>query len=76
MKRRIAAALLWFYVGWLAWSIIAWVTALPEVGGPILGTVLAALFAGDPMGRIWGGSRARPVASGATPATTPAAEPA
>lgn len=69
MKKRIAAAVLWFYAGWMAWSILAFAVGLPEIIGPVAGAVLAAVFAGDPTGRIWGGTRARPVTPAVQPAT-------
>jgi hypothetical protein len=53
MTKRIAAALLWFFAGWYAWAFIATVGDLTPLFGPVLGAVLAAVFAGDPMHRIW-----------------------
>ena len=53
MKKRIAVGLLWFYATWVAWAIVAQFTGLSEVAGPVLGVAAAALFAGDPLRRIW-----------------------
>jgi hypothetical protein len=53
MTKRIAAALLWFFAGWYAWAFIASVGDLTPLFGPVLGTVLASVFAGDPMHTIW-----------------------
>jgi len=53
MAKRILALFLWFYVGWYAGAIIASSLDLTAALGPILGTVAAALIAGDPMHRIW-----------------------
>lgn len=54
MTKRIAAALLWFFAGWYAWGLIAYLGDLTPLFGPVLGTVLASVVAGDPMHRIWG----------------------
>src|SRR5512143_2336014 len=72
MTKRIAAALLWFIAGWYAWNVFAWMAGMPELGGPVVGAALAALFAGDPFGRIWTTTRTRPVAPAATAAPEPA----
>jgi hypothetical protein len=53
MTKRIAAALLWFFAGWSTWAFIANAGDLTPLFGPVLGAVLAAVFAGDPMHRIW-----------------------
>lgn len=53
MTKRIAAALLWFYVGWSSWAFIANAGDLTPFFGPVLGAALAAVLAGDPMHRIW-----------------------
>ena len=53
MVKRIAAGLLWFLAGWYAWAFIASVGDLTPLWGPVLGATLAAMFAGDPMHRIW-----------------------
>jgi len=53
MVKRIASALLWFLVGLYAWAFIAAAGGLPFLFGPVVGTVLAAVVAGDPLHRIW-----------------------
>jgi hypothetical protein len=53
MTKRIVAALLWSFAGWGTWAFIASVGDLTPLFGPVLGAVLAAVFAGDPMHRIW-----------------------
>ena len=49
MMKRIAASVLWFYAGWVAGAMLAFVLGI----SPILGTAAAALIAGDPRGIIW-----------------------
>jgi hypothetical protein len=71
MKKRVAVALLWFYVTWYAWAMVASLTGLTELAGPVLGAALAALIAGDPMHRIWSRGTERP-ASGRTTASATA----
>ncbi len=53
MKKRVFAALIWFYTGWYAGAMIADVVGIAPLLGPILGTAVAALIAGDPRGVIW-----------------------
>jgi hypothetical protein len=53
MKKRVLAALLWFYAMWYAGAMIAQLFGLSPALGPILGTAAAALMAGDPRGFIW-----------------------
>jgi len=53
MTKRIAAAVLWFLAGWYLGSFIAVMTGLSDLLGPLVGMIGAALFAGDPFGRIW-----------------------
>ena len=53
MTKRTASALLWFVAGWYAWATVATVGDLTPVFGPLLGAALAAVFAGDPMHKIW-----------------------
>jgi hypothetical protein len=53
MTKRLAAALLWFITGWYAWALIAATLGLTPLFGPVVGTILAAFIAGDPMHRIW-----------------------
>jgi hypothetical protein len=52
-RKRIAAAVLWFFAGWYAAAFAAFLLGAPDVLGPIVGLALAAIFAGDPLGRIW-----------------------
>ena len=51
MKKRVAAGMLWFYVAWYAWALIANAVGVTDLAGPIIGLVAAALVAGDPLGR-------------------------
>jgi hypothetical protein len=57
MPKRIAAALLWFYSAWTAWSFASWALGLDPLlatlSGPFVGAVAAGLFAGDPRRIIW-----------------------
>ncbi len=53
MKKRVAVALLWFYATWVAWAMVAQLTGLSDLAGPVIGAAAAALFAGDPLRRIW-----------------------
>ena len=73
MKKRLAAALLWFYVTWYAWALVASLMGVTELAGPVLGAALAAFIAGDPMHRIWSQRTERPerseTAGGAVRAT-------
>jgi len=53
MSKRIAAAVLWFAVGWYAGAYLAFYLGIADVIGPILGITAAMLFAGDPLKVIW-----------------------
>jgi len=53
MKKRALAAILWFLAGWYGGALIAMFTGASPYIGPVLGTVAAALVAGDPFGWIW-----------------------
>jgi hypothetical protein len=53
MKKRVLAALLWFYAFWYVGAMIAELAGLSAALGPILGTAAAAIIAGDPRGLIW-----------------------
>jgi hypothetical protein len=66
MKKRITAAILWFYAGWFAGAATAFVLGLTPALGPILGTAAAAIVAGDPRHIIW--SRAATSNRGLEPA--------
>ena len=59
MKKCVIAGLLWFYVTWYAWAVIAYFAGVTDLPGPLLGIVAAALIAGDPLGRVWGGKPLR-----------------
>lgn len=61
MKKRAAAAILWFYTGWFVGAFVAFVTGLPPAAGPILGIAAALVVAGDPRHVIW---VRRPVSNG------------
>lgn len=65
MKKRVLAALLWFYTGWYGGAIVAHFLGISELLGPVLGAAIAAFVAGDPRGIIWGRRDA------ATPAEVP-----
>jgi hypothetical protein len=53
MKKRVLAAVLWFYAAWYCWAIVANALGVTDLFGPVLGAALAAFFAGDPLHRIW-----------------------
>jgi hypothetical protein len=53
MKKRVAAAFLWFYTGWYAGALIAASVGISPVVGPILGVAAAGLIVGDPRRIIW-----------------------
>jgi hypothetical protein len=76
MIKRVAAALLWFYATWYAWNVIAAFTGMTELAGPVLAAAVAAFLAGDPLGRIWSGTRTRPVAQASASASAPSPDPA
>ena len=62
MKKRIVAAVLWFYAGWYLGDAIAYMVGLGPAFGIILATACAAVVAGDPRGLIWSRGIARRVA--------------
>ena len=53
MKKRITAAILWFYAGWFVGAVLAYVLGLSPALAPIVATAAAALVAGDPRRLIW-----------------------
>jgi hypothetical protein len=57
MKKRVLAALLWFYSAWYTGAMIAEFLGLSDALGPILGTAAAAIVAGDPRRLIWTSGR-------------------
>jgi len=74
MKKRVAAALLWFCAAWYAGAMVAYFLGVSVALGPILGTAAAAIVAGDPRGLIWGRPTSR-TSSTAKPSTQPSAQP-
>jgi hypothetical protein len=72
MKKRVLAAILWFYAMWYAGAMVATVFGLSPALGPILGTASAALIAVDPRHLIW--SKSTPTPTESAPAATPAAQ--
>lgn len=59
MKKRIAAAILWFYAGWVIGALLAFAIGLTPALAPIIGTAAAAIVAGDPRRLIWSRAPAR-----------------
>jgi hypothetical protein len=53
MKKRIIAAILWFYAGWFLGAVVAYMLGLSPALAPIVATAAAALVAGDPRRLIW-----------------------
>lgn len=53
MKKRIAAAVLWFYTGWFVGAFLAFALNITPALSPILATAAAAIIAGDPRRIIW-----------------------
>jgi hypothetical protein len=53
MKKRVLAGMLWLFVTWYAWNILATFVGISDIAGPILGLAAGLLFAVDPLGRIW-----------------------
>lgn len=53
MKKRVAAAFLWFYAGWYAGALLAEFLGVSPLIGPVIGTVAAGMLAGDPLRIIW-----------------------
>lgn len=53
MKKRTLAALLWFYTGWYAGTILADIVGVSPMLGPIIGAAIASLVAVDPRRIIW-----------------------
>ena len=67
MKKRVAAAFLWFYAGWYAAAILAEFLGVSALIGPVIGAAVAGVFAGDPFGVIW---TVKPAASDPTGTAT------
>jgi hypothetical protein len=53
MVKRVVAALLWFYITWVLWNVVAYATGVSIFFGPVLGFAAAAVIAGDPFKVIW-----------------------
>jgi hypothetical protein len=51
--KRIAAAPLWFLVGWFVGSVVAWTWGLGPFVAPIAAVALAAFIVADPLRLIW-----------------------
>jgi hypothetical protein len=60
MKKRVFAALLWFYAWWYAGAVIASIVGVSPLLGPIVGAAAAAIFVGDPRRIIWTAKASRP----------------
>ena len=67
MKKRVLAALLWFYAMWYAGAMVAMVFGLSPALGPILGTASAAIIAVDPRHVIWKTARSKNAESATAP---------
>ena len=66
MTKRALAAILWFFAGWYAGALIALLLGVSPYFGPVLGTVAAALIAGDPFHLIWSRHRAEDAVEAST----------
>ena len=53
MKKRLFATVLWFYATWYGWSILANMTGMPAMLGPVVALAVAVVIGLDPMHRIW-----------------------
>jgi hypothetical protein len=53
VTKRLLAGLLWTYVVWYGWSVVAWMIGLPDQLGPFVGLAAGLFVAMDPMHRIW-----------------------
>jgi hypothetical protein len=53
MKKRITAAVLWFFTGWFVGAATAFVLGMSGLLAPILAVAAAAIIAGDPARLIW-----------------------
>jgi hypothetical protein len=69
MKKRLLAAALWFYATWYGWSILADMTGMPVMLGPVIGLAVAAFVGMDPLHRIW--TKRQTPELGALPALEP-----
>lgn len=53
MNKRAIVAIMWFLVGCYGGWYLALLLGASDLIGPLLGVVLAAFFAGDPLRVIW-----------------------
>jgi hypothetical protein len=53
MKKRITAAVLWFFTGWFVGAATAFVLGMSGLLAPVLAIAFAAVVAGDPARLIW-----------------------
>jgi hypothetical protein len=53
MKKRIAAGVLWFYAGWVAGAMIAFVLGISPMLAPIVAAAATGLVVSDPRRLIW-----------------------
>jgi hypothetical protein len=58
MKKRMAAAILWFYAAWFVGAAVAFAMGLSPALAPIMATAAAAIIAVDPRRLIWDGMAA------------------
>ena len=61
MKKRIAAAVLWFNAAWFVGAALAFAMNLSPALAPILATAAASIIAVDPRRLIWDGMAAEHV---------------
>lgn len=78
MHKRIAAAGLWFLVGWFVGDALGYVLGVGDALGLIYGIAAAFVFAGDPLGVIWSkreavGDRSTELGEGTTESSAEAA---
>jgi hypothetical protein len=51
--KRIAAAPLWFLLGWYVGSVVAWTVGLGPFVAPVAAVSLATFVTADPLRLIW-----------------------
>ena len=54
MRKRTLIAALWFFAAWTGWELALQFADLPRMVGPLLGVAMAAFWAGDPLGVVFG----------------------
>jgi hypothetical protein len=59
MKKRILATALWFFAGWYAGAIVAWMIGVDAPIGLVVGFAAGAFVGWDPRHLFWGPSPAR-----------------